>query len=102
MAVLRTFADQVRAHAPGTDSLFFDLSFFVSKEDSTSAAQLLTEMRRIGVERFLFASDFDVQTVVQAEARLDSLRLSPEERAVVARSCAPWVCGAEAGASASR
>ena len=102
VAVLRTFADQIAAHAPGTDSLYFDLSFFVWKEDSTAVAQLVSEMRRIGVERFLFASDFDVQTVVEAEARVDSLRLTPEERAVVARSCAPWVCGAEAGAGASR
>ncbi len=97
VAVLRAFADQIVAHAPGTDSLYFDLSFFVSKgEDPTAAAQLVAEMRRIGVDRFLFASDFDVQTVAQAEAAVDSLGLSPAERAVVARSCAPWVCGDQA------
>lgn len=99
VAVLRAFADQVVARAPGTDSLYFDLSFFAWKnEDSTAVAQLMTEVRRIGVARFFFASDFDVQTVLQAEAAVDSLGFTPEERAVVARGCAPWVCGAASAA----
>ncbi|MBK8006410.1 MAG: amidohydrolase family protein [Gemmatimonadetes bacterium] len=100
VAVLRAFADQIVAHGPGTDSLYFDLSYFVWKdEDAAAVAQLLVEVRRIGVERFFFASDFDVQTVVAAAAAVDSLPLTPEERAVVARSCAPWVCGAASPAA---
>ncbi len=93
VAVLRVFAKHILGGTPAAQHLLFDLSFVPAPgEDATTTTRLMREIRRIGLERFLFASDFDVQTVEEAVRALDRLGLSPEERAVIARACAPWVC----------
>lgn len=97
VAVLRVFAKHILGGTPAAQRLLFDLSFVPAPgEDATTVTRLMREIRRIGLERFLFASDFDVQTPGDAVRALDRLGLSPEERAVIARSCAPWACGSPA------
>jgi predicted TIM-barrel fold metal-dependent hydrolase len=92
-AVLRTFADHITRGTPAVARVLFDLSFFPAPgEDSATVARLMTEVRRIGVGRFVFASDFDVQTPADAIRELDKLGLTAEEWEVVRRGCAPWVC----------
>lgn len=95
VAVLQVFAKHILDRTPATRRLLFDLSFVPGPgEDATTTTRLMREIRRIGLERFLFASDFSVQTPEDAVRALDRLGLTPEERAVLARACAPWVCPA--------
>jgi uncharacterized protein len=92
-AVLRVFADHIAAGDPSTEHLLFDLSYVPApEEDSTAVIALVREMRRIGVDRFLFGSDFNVLTPVTAASYLDRLRLTPEELLRIRNNCAPWAC----------
>ncbi len=91
--ILALFGDHIQRHDPATERLLFDLSYVPGPgEDAAAARQLLTEIRRIGIDRFLFASDFSVQTPLESVARLRTLGLSEAEWARVAAACAPWAC----------
>lgn len=93
VAVLRVFAKHILEGTPAAQGLLFDLSFVPAPgEDATTTTRLMREIRRIGLQRFVFASDFDVQSVEDAVRALDRLGLTAEERATLARSCAPWAC----------
>ncbi len=78
-------ADAVRA--------LFDLSYVPAPEQGTdTVAALRREMRRIGLERFLFGSDYNVLTPAGQIAALARLDLADEEESILRTNCAPWVC----------
>ena len=91
--VLRLFADHVVRGDPVTQRVLFDLSFVpFAGEDAAVVGELRSEIRRIGIERFLFGSDFNVETPEVALVRMRSLGLTEEELARIAGACAPWAC----------
>jgi predicted TIM-barrel fold metal-dependent hydrolase len=93
IAVLNLFADRIEAGDPATARLLFELSFVpLPGEDAAARAQVLQAMRRIGIGRFLFGSDFNIEMPLAAQARIRSLGLTAQEWQQVTRACAPWVC----------
>jgi hypothetical protein len=56
------------------------------------ANAVLEQMRRIGMKRFLFGSDFNVLTPLQEVKDIEKLRLIKEELRTLQQNCAPWVC----------
>lgn len=93
LAVLRTFADHIVRNDPITRRVLFDVSY-VPAPDATPQddAALLAQMRRIGMKRFLFGSDFNVLTPVQEIKDIDMLGLTKEELRTLQQNCAPWAC----------
>jgi predicted TIM-barrel fold metal-dependent hydrolase len=92
-AVLRVFADHIAARDSLTTHVLFDLSYVPApEEDSTAVAALVQEVRRIGIDRFLFGSDFNVLLPTTAAAYLDRLGLTADEMQQVRNNCAPWTC----------
>jgi predicted TIM-barrel fold metal-dependent hydrolase len=93
VGVLEAFADHAAADDPRLRRVLFDLAYVPApEEDAATVSALVHAMRRIGLERFLFGSDFNVLTPVDEIAALERLGLTAEEQAVVRRNCAPWVC----------
>jgi predicted TIM-barrel fold metal-dependent hydrolase len=91
--VLRTFADHIAQDDPLTRHVLFDLAYVPAPEDDAAAViSLMREVRRIGIERFLFGSDFNVLTPSQEIAYLARLGLTTDEKNSLRRKCAPWVC----------
>jgi uncharacterized protein len=91
--VLRVFADHIAARDPLTERLLFDLSYVPApEEDSVTVTALVRQMRRIGVDRFLFGSDFNVLMPATATTYLDRLGFTPEELQQIRNNCAPWAC----------
>ena len=93
LAVLRTFANHIVQNDPATLRVLFDLSY-VPAPDATpqEAAAMLEQMRRIGMKRFLFGSDFNVLTPLQEIKDLEKLNLTTEELRTMQQNCAPWAC----------
>jgi predicted TIM-barrel fold metal-dependent hydrolase len=93
VSVLRVFADHIARDDPATRRLLFDLSYVPApEEDDETVVALLREIRRIGIDRFLFGSDFNVLTPRQQIANLQRLQLTAEEMRALQRHCAPWAC----------
>lgn len=93
LAVLRTFADHIAKNDPRTKHVLFDLSFVPGPDDGTAdATAYAVQIRRIGISRFLFGSDFNVQMPVDAIRGLKKLGLTPEELQRLSQNCAPWAC----------
>lgn len=91
--VLRVFADHIARQDPATEHILFDLSFVPAPgEDSAAVAALRIEIRRIGVKRFLFGSDFNVEFPLPAIDRLKLLDLNAAEFSTIQSNCAPWAC----------
>lgn len=88
--VLRVFADHIAKDDPATRHVLFDLSYVPAPGEQ--AAPLLALIRRIGIRRFFFGSDFNVQTPAQEIQRLRGLGLTPEEWETLRTACAPWAC----------
>lgn len=62
-------------------NVWFDTSFIVSSfVDSPVAPELLWTMRQIGTDRFLFGSDWPIETPADAAASLRRLGLTPAEQ----------------------
>ena len=93
LAVLRTFANHIVQNDPATLRVLFDLSY-VPAPDGTpqEAAAMLEQMRRIGMKRFLFGSDFNVLTPLQQIQDIEKLNLTKEELRTLQQNCAPWAC----------
>ena len=89
-AVLRTFADHIAQDDPRTRHVLFDLSYVPAPHES--AAPLTEQMRRIGMKRFLFGSDYNVLTPEEEIKNLGKLGLTKEEWNVLRENCAPWAC----------
>jgi uncharacterized protein len=93
LRVLRSFAAHITSGDPATQHVFFDLSYVPAPGESPrTRSALALQMRKIGMARFLFGSDFNVLTPRQEMAGLARLPLSNEELQTVKSNCAPWVC----------
>jgi predicted TIM-barrel fold metal-dependent hydrolase len=93
LAVLRAFGDHIVRDDPVTRNVLFDLSY-VSLPDATpqSAAAITQQMRRIGMNRFFFGSDFNEMTPQQTVKNLARLHLTDAEWKALQGNCAPWAC----------
>lgn len=93
VAVLRRFAKHIVRRDPATRRVLFDLSYVPAPDETHLAAAALREqIRRIGMKRFLFGSDFNVLTPLQGIKAIDKLGLTREELQTLRRNCAPWAC----------
>lgn len=93
LAVLRTFADHIVRDDPVTRRVLFDLSYVPAPDETPQAtAALIEQIRRIGMKRFLFGSDFNVLTPLQEIKDIDSLGLNRKELQTLRQNCAPWAC----------
>jgi predicted TIM-barrel fold metal-dependent hydrolase len=93
LAVLRAFADHIVQKDPATRRLLFDLSYVPAPDDSRHAATAVVEqMRRIGMDRFLFGSDFNVLTPREQIRDMDKFGLTKKELQTLRENCAPWAC----------
>lgn len=93
LAVLRTFADHIVRDDPATRRILFDVSYVPAPDETSKAtAALLQQMRRIGIKRFLFGSDFNVLTPKQEIQNIDKLGLTEKELQSLRQNCAPWAC----------
>jgi predicted TIM-barrel fold metal-dependent hydrolase len=94
--VLRVFADHFEQGDSAVARVQFDLSFFPAlKASDAEVRQQMREVRRIGVRRFLFASDFDVQTPRQQVQSMARLHLTAGEFRIIRNNCAPWLCSTQ-------
>jgi len=93
LAVLRTFAEHIVQNDPATRHVLFDISYVPAPDETPQAAAAVVEqMRRIGIKRFLFGSDFNVLTPLQEIKDVEKLGLTKEELRTLQQNCAPWVC----------
>ncbi|HEY1677850.1 MAG TPA: amidohydrolase family protein [Candidatus Sulfotelmatobacter sp.] len=93
LAVLRTFADHIVRDDPATRRVLFDISYVPAPDETAQAtAALLQQMRRIGMKRFVFGSDFNVLTPLQEINDLKKLGLTEPELQTMQQNCAPWAC----------
>jgi hypothetical protein len=91
--VLRTFADHIVHDDPATRHALFDVSYVPAPDDTPQAAAAVAQqMRRIGIKRFLFGSDFNVLTPLEEIKNLRKLGLTKEEWQTLRENCAPWAC----------
>lgn len=87
------FAEHIEQDDPATRKVLFDLSYVPAAEQADEQAKETADlMRRIGLERFLFGSDFNVLVPAQQIDALRRLQLSDEEWHTLQDNCAPWVC----------
>lgn len=89
VAVLRTFGDHIAQDDPRTRHVLFDLSYVPAPHEK--GAPLTEQIRRIGIKRFLFGSDYNVLTPQQEIVSLEKLGLTQEEWDTLKRNGAPWV-----------
>jgi predicted TIM-barrel fold metal-dependent hydrolase len=93
LLVLRTFADHIARGGPHTQNLWFDLSYVpAQEEDAETVAAMVVEMRRLGMQRLLFGSDFNVLMPGAQVQMLQRLGLTSVEMQTLRNNCAPWVC----------
>lgn len=91
--VLGTFANHIAKDDPLTRHVLFDLSVVPAQgENAEVASELMQQIRRIGIKRFFFGSDFNVITPKEEIRRLGKLGLTRDEWRTVEENCAPWVC----------
>jgi len=93
LAVLRTFADHIVRNDPATLRLLFDISYVPAPDETPQATSaVLEQMRRIGIKRFLFGSDFNVLTPLEEIKDIEKLSLTRDELQTLQQNCAPWAC----------
>jgi predicted TIM-barrel fold metal-dependent hydrolase len=93
VAVLDAFAEHFAAGDPRVRHVLFDLSYVPAPEESAATVSTLVRaMREIGLERFVFGSDFNVLTPLTQIEYLERLGLAQEEYAALKANCAPWAC----------
>ena len=93
IAVLRAFADHIAKDDPATRHVLFDLSYVPAPDEGQETVRALTEqIRRIGIKRFVFGSDFNVLTPAEEIKNLGRLGLTKEEWQTLKDNCAPWAC----------
>jgi predicted TIM-barrel fold metal-dependent hydrolase len=93
LRVLRAFDDHMVRDDPTTRHVLFDLSYVPAPDkNSEEAAALAQEIRRIGLRRFLFGSDFNVLTPAEEMMNLGKLGLTEAEFETLRENCAPWAC----------
>jgi predicted TIM-barrel fold metal-dependent hydrolase len=91
--ILNLFAERIAADDPRARRVMFDLSYVPAPEEGPdTVAALKQAMRRIGVERFLFGSDYNVLSPAAQLAALERLQLTEDEMRILRGNCADWVC----------
>jgi predicted TIM-barrel fold metal-dependent hydrolase len=94
--ILRIFADHIAKHDPATQNVWFDLSFVPAPDETQQdAMELRREIRRIGISRFVFGSDYNEDTPKHQIENLHKLGLTSEEVEVLRTNCTPWACPAQ-------
>ena len=88
--VLEVFADHIARNDPLTKRVLFDLSYVPAPEEGDAAISSL-QMRRIGIDRFLFGSDYNVLTPAEAASFIERPGLTEENQDLLRHNCAPWV-----------
>ncbi len=92
--VLGAFAAHISREDPLTAHVLFDLSYVPAPEEGPDVASALRrEMYRIGLDRFLFGSDYNVLTPAAQIEAIGRLGLTTQEEAILRENCAAWVCG---------
>ena len=93
LGVLRAFANHIEQADAVTRHVLFDLSYVPAPDESAQfASEFTRQIRRIGISRFLFGSDFNVLTPKQEIKDLRKLGLTDEEWKTLQSNCAPWAC----------
>jgi uncharacterized protein len=91
--ILRVFAEHIVRDDPRTQRVLFDISYVPAPDETRAmSAALAKEMRRIGMKRFLFGSDFNVLTPLEEIKGITKLGLTTGELQTLKHNCAPWVC----------
>lgn len=91
--VLEVFADHIARDDPVTRRVLFDLSYVPAPEEGAAGvSSLALQMRRIGIDRLLFGSDYNVLAPAEAVRFIERLGLTPEEEVLLCQNRAPWVC----------
>jgi uncharacterized protein len=91
--ILRIFADHIAKHDPATQNVWFDLSFVPAPDETEKdAMELRREIRRIGISRFVFGSDYNEDTPQHQIENLQRLGLVPAELETIRTNCTPWAC----------
>lgn len=90
--VLSVFSDHLEKNDPVTRHVLFDLSYVPGPDETSQAASVAAQIRRIGLNRFLFGSDFNVLTPKQEIENLAKLGLTQQEMQTLRENCAPWAC----------
>ncbi|MGA9799447.1 MAG: hypothetical protein WBQ68_10580 [Terriglobales bacterium] len=76
-----------------TRHLLLDLSYVPAPDETgQEAAAVVEQIRRIGLKRFLFGSDFNVLTPLQEIKDIGKLGLTTKELETLQQNCAPWAC----------
>jgi uncharacterized protein len=91
LRVLRIFADHISKDDPVTRHLLFDLSYVPAPQETPQVISALAlQVRRIGIKRFLFGSDFNDLTPEEETKDLDRMGFTKEEWRTLKENCAPW------------
>lgn len=91
--VLEVFADHIVRDDAATRRVLFDLSYVPAPEEGAAViSSVLRQMRRIGIDRFVFGSDYNVLTPAEAASFIERLGLTQKEEDILRQNCAPWVC----------
>jgi predicted TIM-barrel fold metal-dependent hydrolase len=90
--VLKTWATHFASRDPAVRHVLFDLAYVVRPSMTPEEASgLVTEIRAIGLDRFVLGSDFDSETPrATDELARTKLPLTSAEWRRVANNCAPW------------
>jgi predicted TIM-barrel fold metal-dependent hydrolase len=93
-AELRMWADCISRGDAATRRVLFDLAYVVSSSmTADEASDLVAQMRRIGIRRFVLGSDFDSDSPSAADDKMRTkLPLTDSEWRSIAERCAPWAC----------
>jgi predicted TIM-barrel fold metal-dependent hydrolase len=92
LAVLPTFADHIVRDDTATRRVLSISRTFQRQTRNGDSAALLEQIRRIGMKRSLFGSDFNVLTPLQEIKDIDKLGLTKPELRTLQQNCAPWAC----------
>jgi predicted TIM-barrel fold metal-dependent hydrolase len=93
LAILRAFGDHIVRNDPVTRNVLFDSSYVPMPGATPQALAAVTEqMRRIGMNRFFFGSDFNEMNPQQEINNLRRLHLTEAEWHALQGNCTPWAC----------
>jgi uncharacterized protein len=91
LRVLRIFADHIVEDDPVTRHVLFDLSYVPAPQETPQTVfALALQVRRIGIKRFLFGSDFNELTPEEEIKDLAKMGFTQEEWRTLKENCAPW------------
>jgi predicted TIM-barrel fold metal-dependent hydrolase len=91
LRVLQIFANHITKDDPATRHVLFDLSYVPAPQETPQTVSALArQVRRIGIKRFLFGSDFNELTPEEEIKNLDKMGFTQGEWRTLKENCAPW------------